>query len=113
MEPSTLLQCLAPASVTYGIESSTNEDGNMDRIMEIMTELLEVFHRLDQLLIEILAIWDKIAGIVTKITKFVKPPFPGSGILTACYLRHHYDLQVTPQELLQLYGQTPNGLRLP
>ncbi|CZR32750.1 uncharacterized protein FPRO_01959 [Fusarium proliferatum ET1] len=113
MEPSTLLQCPVLASVAYRIESSTNEDGNMDKIMEMMTELLEVFHRLEPLVIEILAIWDKTAGIVTKIAKFVKPPFPGSGILTACYLRHHYDLKVTPQELLQLYGQTPNGLRLP
>ncbi|KAG4272991.1 hypothetical protein FPRO04_10071 [Fusarium proliferatum] len=81
MEPSTLLQCPVPASVSYGIESSTNEDGNMDKIMEMMTELLEVLYRLEQLLIEILAIWDKIAGIATKIAKFAKPPFPGSGVL--------------------------------
>ncbi|KAG5783479.1 hypothetical protein H9Q73_002897 [Fusarium xylarioides] len=78
----TLFTCPAPAFITYppwirGVNSYTDEDGNMN---EMMTELPETFHRVKQLLVEILAVWDKISGIISKIAKSVKPPFPGSGV---------------------------------
>ncbi|KAF5561841.1 hypothetical protein FPHYL_5972 [Fusarium phyllophilum] len=63
-----------------GVNSYTDEDGNMN---ELMTELLEIFFRVEKLLVKILAVWDKISGIISKIAKSAKPPFPGSGILLA------------------------------
>ncbi|KAF4497865.1 hypothetical protein FAGAP_5964 [Fusarium agapanthi] len=36
-------------------------------------------------IVDILTVWDKMSGIISKISKSVKPPFPGSGILLAIF----------------------------
>ncbi|KAF5686281.1 hypothetical protein FCIRC_2999 [Fusarium circinatum] len=87
LEGSTLFTCPAPVSTIYtpwtpGVDSYTDEDGNGD---ETMSELLEMFHRVEQQLERILAVWDEISGIMSKISKSVKSPFPGSGILLAIF----------------------------
>ncbi|KAF5254510.1 hypothetical protein FANTH_768 [Fusarium anthophilum] len=68
LEGSTLLTCPAPVSTTCtswtrGINSYTDEDGKMDKAM----------------------IYGEISGIISKISKSVKLPFPGSGILLAIF----------------------------
>ncbi|KAG5751842.1 hypothetical protein H9Q70_005532 [Fusarium xylarioides] len=107
----TLFTCPAPAFITYppwirGVNSYTDEDGNMN---EMMTELPETFHRVKQLLVEILAVWDKISGIISKIAKSVKPPFPGSGVplailaiitISKSRLKNYFDFMFKRSEVI-------------